>query len=186
MSLWKAITGLINDTTYRTARVDASTHSLQVVDYAHHEIHSGSAYVVSYNADVSSGANLDVLIVTPNTTAWAHMLLNLAGENELLATLYETATVSAAGTALTEVNHNRNSANTAAVVVTHTPTVTGTGTAIWQRIGGSGETVGGEARNDAEMILKQNTTYLLRLTNNGVGTGWINVELDWYEHTDKN
>ncbi|NCU30062.1 hypothetical protein EOM60_05700 [Candidatus Saccharibacteria bacterium] len=44
---------------------------------------------------------------------------------------------------------------------------------------------GGSARETAEFLLKQNTAYLLRLTEVNVSDTHINWELDWYEHTNK-
>ena len=66
-----------DDTWYQQApEVDASTHALNVVEYEHHEIHSGSAYSVYYD---NTTANTDdhrsaIGLQTPNTTKWAHMV----------------------------------------------------------------------------------------------------------------
>ena len=35
----------------RYARIDSSSHTLQTIDYAHHEIHSGSMFRVQHNID---------------------------------------------------------------------------------------------------------------------------------------
>lgn len=45
---------------------------------------------------------------------------------------------------------------------------------------------GGGTRDSQEIILKQNSTYLVRVTENNIQATNINVVFDWYEHTDKN
>lgn len=69
--------------------------------------------------------------------------------------------------------------------VIESTTLTATGTLLSQKWIGPGKTSGGDTRETAEFILKQNTAYLLRFTEvNAAGTH-INWELDWYEHTNK-
>lgn len=81
----------------------------------------------------------------------------------------------------------RSSANTPYSTVTHTPTVTATGsvTLVNGRIlpgGTSPQTrVGGGIRQGVEWILAPNTKYLLRVTNGSGSTVAVNVGLEWYE-----
>jgi hypothetical protein len=49
-------------------------------------------------------------------------------------------------------------------------------------IAGSGKQ-GGNHERDNELILKQNTLYCLRMIANTAG--YINYELEWYEHTNR-
>ena len=44
---------------------------------------------------------------------------------------------------------------------------------------------GGASRGVSEWILKQNVSYLLKLTNLTATNNYASVHLDWYEHTDK-
>lgn len=185
MSLLHLIYGKTGDATYQAPRIDASTHSLQVVTYEHHEIHAGSSFTASYSADIGNGANLDIAIVTPDTAAYAHMTYEFDVEAEADLKIYEAATLTP-GTAIAAYNRNRNSATAAAVSVTHTPTGITTGTTIIRDFHvGSGKTFGGGDRSAHEFILKRNTTYLLRLNNATTGANYMAIKLDWYEHTDK-
>jgi len=168
----------------RWAAVDAMTYAMTTINYDHHEVHGGSSYVVSGTATLGNGATQDILVVTPNTTKWAHLIGLVTSSGLATVTFYEGATVSNAGAATTEVNRNRNSTNTAGVVVTTGPTVTGTGTAIFSQSSGAGQNVGGEVRGENEFILKQNTIYLLRITS-AAAANVVNYILDWYEHTSK-
>ena len=68
----------------------------------------------------------------------------------------------------------------------HTPTnPTGGSIIVNPVVIGAGKLVGGTSRNDNELILKQNTLYLLEITNNVVGNNVITQLFDWYEHTTK-
>ena len=49
-------------------------------------------------------------------------------------------------------------------------------------ISGAGRT-GGEAERDNEIIMKQNTLYVFRATANAAG--YINFDMDWYEHVNQ-
>lgn len=110
MSFWKAIAGLISDTVARTVRVDASTHALEIVDYEHHEIHAGSHFFIEDVQDIALNNVYDVQWTTPNTTQWAHFVFELNCESETEWYIYEGVTINTAGTALTPINNNRNSA----------------------------------------------------------------------------
>lgn len=165
--------------------VDRATNALNTIDYAHHEIHSGSSFTADYTVELGNGATIDILVITPNTTKWAHMEYTLLCELETEIKIYEAVTTSNDGTGLTEFNRNRNSATAATTVASHTPTVTDTGTLIRTKHFGSGKTSGGEARDLAEIILKQNTKYLYRITNATSSVNYITFLLHWYEHTDR-
>jgi len=181
-----ALFGRVSDTVLAPLQLDDSTNSIQTVSYAHHEIHGGSAYVVSmiFNS-VGSGSSADVLIVTPDTTKYTHMVYSAVGTGEFEALMYEDTTTSADGTAITPTNRNRNSANTPGAVATHTPTITGVGTLLLSSRLGSGKNSGGESRDISEFILKRNTKYLFRITSRAAGNELTHI-LDWYEHTDRN
>ena len=165
--------------------IDSTTRSLKTVDYAHNEIHSGSAFSYTDYASIKTGgtSTRDILVVTPDTTKWAHMRLSMMASQEVNGILYEGATTSSDGTGVTEVNRNRNSATAATVAVYHTPTVTGTGTAIDNMHIGSGR-VGGGGGHENEFVLKQNTKYLIRVTAESATDTDVNVRVFWYEHTN--
>jgi hypothetical protein len=162
--------------TLTTPRLDASTSTMQGIDYPHHEIHSGSAWAIGVNdADLDTADELTIAFTTPDTTKWLHVVAIAAN--------------------LVPYNLNRNSATTSGILsikaipvanqATLTPTITNDGTAIWtESLGGNknqGSSAGAATRD--ERILKQNTTYAFRLTgvaDNGVAS----IGLHWYEHTD--
>ena len=165
---------------------DETVDAIKTIDYPHSEIHEGNAFLYCEVTDFSNGAVRDILIVTPNTTKWAHMVLDVVSELEADLKIYEAPTASNNGTAVTEFNRNRNSATVNTTVITHTPTIAGgsEGTLICQKHWGSGKANGGESRNLTELVLKQNTKYLLRVTNATTSANQIEIDLNWYEHTN--
>ncbi|KKL05878.1 hypothetical protein LCGC14_2601610, partial [marine sediment metagenome] len=93
------------------------------------------------------------------------------------------------GTAMLEVNRNRNSATTAGTTVTHTPGGSaGTPTQMFScqfgipQAGGGRGGGGGAQVGRAEYMLKQNTKYLLTVTALSANDNNICVSIDWYEH----
>lgn len=176
----------INDTTVKGLRGDASTESQMTIDYAHHEIHDGTNFIVESWADVTgAAATYDLGITTPDTTKWAHLLMNFMAEAGFTITVYEGATFTG-GTPVTAFNSNRNSATAATVAFVLAPTVTVLGTQITSWKIGSGTATGGVGGTRAERILKQNTKYLVRFTKLAAGTDYINYLFDWYEHANRN
>lgn len=173
-----------SDGTYQPLRLDKATNTLQVIDYAHHEIHAGSHFLYTDSAELASGATQDYLITTPNTAKWAHMVFILEGSAITTFQLYEGSDKT--GTTLQGVgNSNRNSATVAGVTI-HKGTSGGTtdGTLIHQYKGGAASAQSRaptDTRNDEEIILKQNTKYILRITS-GTNANLTNVNLSWYEH----
>jgi len=96
------------------ARLDASTEVLETIDYAHHEIHSGSHYFIKNWIEITA-ATYEFLIITPNTTKWGHFTFSHMADEQYSAEIFEGTTVSNNGTAITAVNNNRNSSNTAGI-----------------------------------------------------------------------
>ncbi|MCP3684643.1 MAG: hypothetical protein GY861_18405 [bacterium] len=195
------LTGLalagVGSAAYLPPGTDQSTGATNIVEYAHHEIHGGSSYMVgSYDPDLDNGEKIIVAFKTPNTTKWLHLLILVDNSSESTLELLEAPTITNdTGTDLVVYNRNRNSGNTsgalnikaspAAGFATLGPTITATGTVIEAQMVGSGkEKVGGETRGTSEFVLKQNTIYAIRLTALA-DNGSANVLLDWYEHTNK-
>lgn len=188
MSLINTLIGRISDTEERVARLDASTHTLQTIDYAHHEIHSGSHFKAGYqDTTMATADTIELLFVTPDTTEWAHWVLTAQATGAVVVELYEDTEVSANGTAVGVRNRNRNVSGGNTTLVYHTPTITADGTKLVEKwVGSEGwkEDLSGSTRGNSEFMLKQGSNYLIRLTavsddiKGAVGG-------DWYEHTDK-
>ena len=181
---------------------------MQVVDYAHHEIHSGSSFHVGYSVTTASSDDdvTGIMFTTPNTTKWLHLVATFNCSDPAEAIINEAPTLADAGDGTDKVvlNRNRNSATTSTVSsLEDTPTVGSVTTmteAEWTAVGvtngteleheflagGSGpKAIGGTARGTQEWVLKQNTTYVFYLQNTGANANSHSISLDWYEHVDK-
>ena len=165
--------------------LESETHALKTITYPHHEIHSGSAYMIYRTLALPVANDDEIRIATPNTTKWAHFTFTATSDASVTVSLYEaTSLAHVGGNAITPVNQNRNSSNTSGLTICHTPTGSGDGTLIYNWTAGTDHPTGeGGTATRNEIILKQNTAYLLRIA--GASGDVVNIHLDWYEHTDK-
>ncbi len=175
-------------------KVDKMTDAVATIEYEHHEIHGGSSYVHEDHFTLNSGGTAfrRYLIETPDSQAWAHMVVSVMGSQDTNIVFTEVTDLGySTGTEVFSRNRNRNSSKTSSVVLSHTP---GGGTldyidlfsAQWgiaTHTGGSGG-AGGNIRRP-EIILKPNFQYSLLVTALSANDNFITVAFDWYEHTDK-
>lgn len=174
----------------RLARFDVLDKIPVFIPSSHSHIHSGHRFFYSELVTLALAAVRDILLVTPDTINWAHFTeLSIAGNKETNVKVYEGTTTSADGTGLTEINRNRNSATVSTTVLTHTPTITDVGALIFEvqfgeATGPASSRAGGAGATRQEVILKQNTKYLIRITS-AANDNDISNFFDWYEHTNE-
>jgi len=170
-----------------------NVHTPVTISYEHHKVHEGKLFGAGYySSSVANNGAINVLLQTPvGTTAHVYLKVNVGGDAVFRA--FEGTTVSAAGTAITPIDHNRETANTATITVTHTPTITDDGTQLWEEFipggtssggggGGGGSHPGAVATTLSEqIILKADETYLLRLTNISGGAQPEDITFSFYE-----
>ena len=181
-----------SDSTWQNLRLDKATNSIQTVDYEHHEIHAGSHFIVADVVDLAINEVYDLQLTTPNTTKWSHLTFEVDAESETAWYIYEGATISTAGTGITPINNNRNSATTSgntlagilntSLVNANADTAVAGATLLERGIIGTGKGSGGSDARNRELILKQNTIYCFRAVANAAG--YIDFVMSWYEHTD--
>ena len=189
--------------------VDKATLATTTITYEHHEVHAGSSFTVHYDNTTSSDDDhrTAIAFTTANTASWMHATVSILASSPAEFFIYEAATGidDDDGSFATAINRNRNSSNTSGIlsidnpavantVTTYTEseltdaTVATTGTTIthFTLAGGEGpREVGGSTRGAQEWILKQNTVYLLVMQNIGANANIHEIQLDWYEHQDK-
>jgi len=175
-----------SDGTAQPLRLDRATNTLQTIDYEHHEIHSGSYYRAGFQKDIPNGGTATFAITTPNTTTWLHFRPAVEVELEATIMIYENPTSITGGTAVTPKNANRNSTNTSGATCVSDCTYDTTGAVVLgNQVLGSGKNSGGDGQSQFEWVLKQNTTYLMVVTNNATGAAnETNIRCMWYEHTN--
>lgn len=180
-----------NGTNWHPISIDTATRSVEMITHEHNEVHEGEHYFVDSYADIAINHVYELTFLMPNTTKWIHWTWELQCEAETLYQIYEGASVITplSGT-ITPLNSNRNSANTSGTVlkyedhatlaVANTKTDVTSATLIESGIIGSGRTAGIDMRSH-EIILKQNTLYVLRAT--ATAAGYQNYKMQWYEFT---
>jgi len=187
------IGGLANDDTPRHAKLDTTTHTLQTIDYAHHEVHAGSHFYLTYPFTLTGTTDTqEFFLVTPNLDAWPHMLWNMTGSAITEIYVYEDTELTPTTDAITVLNNNRNSTDSAGLAVflgaaSGGDSSTDTGTLVWHHKSGASSNqsrASMTARNDGEIILKQDTVYRVRFIT-GTAANLCNLRLEWYEHTNK-
>ena len=180
-------TVLSEPTSGRVQEFDSIFKITIVIDTGHHEIHEGDHYMYSDQVDLPNMGTQGYLITTPNTTKWSHFLWKVSGAIGARVELFE-GTAKTGTTLQTTYNNNRNSPNVAGTIIhkgVSGSVGVGDGTLIHISGFGSGSAGGesGETTRDTEVILKQNTKYIFRVTNRGTNSNKVNIHFDWYEHT---
>lgn len=169
--------------------VDNLTNAIETIDYEHHEIHGGSHFYLCGFETIADTVEIDFAVTTPNTTKWSHMTFDIEGTTQTEFYIYEASAVTG-GTAATPLNNNRNSTTTSVLTIVKNPTVNTEGNLIFsQSKGKAGATPskassGGVVTRNREIILKQNTTYIFRITS-ADDDNIISYCGEWYEHTNK-
>lgn len=170
-----------------TRAVDQLTGSVTTIDEQHRLIHEGMVYTcVDRQTSVANGANADWLLITNG--AYPHFRkMHVALENaDADLYLYEDTEVSGNGTEVTPRNNNRNSTRVSNTQVFSGPTVTDVGDTVLDQLyipdtGGFFATAAQGEDIGEEWILKPNTNYLIRLTNNSGGAITVGLYLSFYE-----
>jgi len=166
------------------AGVDSVSGCLKTIDIAHDMVHEGASYIASHLfSAVVTTASADIHILNG---ASKKLHINVVGspEGKCYGYVYEGTTYTNSGTALVAYNKDRSSTNTTSATIFHTPTVNALGTQVLVTLfpGGQGpKSVGTAIRTNSEIILKESTDYLFRLTNVSGANKDITIELEWYE-----
>ena len=177
-----------------------SEKSLRRITDEHHEIHDGVHFHVSIVDETMADGDVIILAFkTPNTVKYVHMLTIFSAKVAGHVDLLEAGSWTHAQTSTVNIrNDNRNAGNTSGILNDFAQTAFNAGsllggslaalqslsstTNIWQDyIMAAGASRGGIRRGTDEVILKQNTTYVIRFTADGSSNGGF-VALEWYEH----
>ena len=166
--------------------LDESGGAIQVVEIEHFRVHEGQMYEASYTA--SSLADEATQYIWLRTGAnMVHFAFAVAGGGQIDVSMWETPTVTG-GTVITLVNMKRDSPMAATMVISHSPSVSAQGSAIFENIlipGGAGPQasarVGGSARNAAEWLFDVFTSYLVGVKNESGGAISVTWQTNFYE-----
>jgi hypothetical protein len=148
-----------------------------------YEIEIGNSYIVSHLfRNVANNSYAAIHLFTGSKAT--HIEGYVAADGKAIIMLNRSATYSASGTALSIYNLNGNSTNTTVNNALHSPTISTSGTMVYQTLlpaGKGSRVVGAETSSSSETILMPATDYLYRVQNVSSVTGDISIEFTWYE-----
>ena len=169
--------------------IDPTTNAVIIQDYPHSEIHGGSHYFYMSHHDMPKNTVNDHIIITPDTEKWAHMIFSYNSTGgQVHVEFTELPTFSSIGTLEQSKNRNRNYTDSSTTLIYENPTITAQGNELFsQKLGADDKklSIGGDSRGSNEIVLRQNTAYLFRVTELNIDPTIINIEFDWYEHQNR-
>jgi hypothetical protein len=165
--------------------IDDISGSFIEMPHSHHEIHEGNSYFVATNWDLVRLVNNDFIFVSPSTPdKWSHVLMDINFNYETTVSVFENSTVENCSNSYLPINRNRNSNLTADTQVLYNCDIISDGNSLGVIKIGAGKSFGGTARQENEIILQENTTYIFRFYTTEVGT-YVSGFVDWYEDTNR-
>ena len=164
---------------------DKSTNATTMIEYEHHEIHSGSHYFITDFASFSNAEVMDFTFVTPDSGKQAHFVFSIFWTGAVSVEALVGAVVDTTWTVISPVNNNGNSSNTSIMTVRHWDTFTSEWVSKLRSYAGANK-VAGTIERTREILLASNQTYILRVTNELTTANIITWNANRYEHTEKN
>jgi hypothetical protein len=164
--------------------------ALPTMSSEHHSIHESKHFYIGDYIELGSGSTMSWYFTTPNTTTWTHMTFEVDAQALVTVDFYEGGTYGGGGTASTALspaqvlNNNRNSNATTSLTIFRNGTASALGSKILGVKLGAATTptnrAAGALDRSEEIILRQNTTYILVITS-GAATNTVTYHAKWYE-----
>lgn len=163
------------------------TGGLKAINELQSAIHDGMAFGISQHGTISAGVTLVMLGVTGNLQVHFDGFICDISQGNFLLELYEAPTVTTLGTLQATRRRNRSNTNVSQMLIYSGGTVSANGTLIMDdlllNIGQGSNIVSGNASIDDGFVLKANTTYMIKLTNQASSTTSYNAKFVWHEST---
>jgi hypothetical protein len=186
-----AITPQINNVTPKSGRFMTESNKIvnvvdeygnvKVIDVANSSVHAGTAYTYTATSSITATSSVYFMGKTGAVTSHLMGFFVKSDASPLKVEFFESPTTTADGTPQQAVARNRQSAVTATMQVFAGPTVTASGTTLMtDRIFGDKQTVSDE-HLDGEWLLKKNTSYLFKITNETNQVVNIVAGFNWIE-----
>jgi hypothetical protein len=164
--------------------IDPITGWLKTIDGAHHEVHEGSYYEVTYSvASIGALTTTDdtqqITWTTPNSTKLMNLVVNAYCGATALFLFTEAPTGGDATPTGTLVGYNKNrSYPDSPITISYDGTEVSGGTVLEREYLSGGKFGAGENRASQEWILKPNTKYAVSLYLNAAQPSTLS--LGWY------
>jgi len=154
-----------------------------VIENQHFAIHEGKHFYYRNVVTLANGESKLFAAIVNDSGIVPHTTVQANSSGEATIDIYENPTLTDNGTAATLRNRNRNKTDGADCVTLYdTPTASADGNLIEASRFGEGRDTIGQSRSDNELILKENTSYLMRITNQTTATIYVSLLFDLYEH----
>lgn len=163
---------------------ESGADGVLVTDIGEAILRAGRSFRVNYvtpdAAPIADDANFDIWVSVPAELTVVPVMWRFWSAGLAQGYVYEGPTVTDEGTALTPINLNRTSDVEATLIVKHTPTVTGPGTALYDGDWYGGTYVQETLQIVQGMVLAPSTTYLFRQTARAA-TLRMGFNINWTE-----
>lgn len=177
---------VINEADYLVNSTDKSG-GIRHISELQNAVHDGMAFGFSEHGTVLAGASLIMLGVTGALQVHFDGFLCDISQGPFLLELYEAPTVTALGTIQSSRRRNRSNPNVSKMLIYAGGTVSANGLLITDDlllgIGQGSNVVNGTAGLDDGFVLKANTTYMIKMTNQAASTTSYNAKFSWHEAT---
>jgi len=165
-------------------QTDVKAKARTTIEIEHSKVHQGKFYFVTdYDTSVDTASPKYWHVKTPDSATRIHCVLAITTNLGAVIEMFENPTLTGNGTALTVNNADRNSANTSSCLFYYDPTASADGTLLQKDRTGTYQPVtrlGGHIRQATEFILKQNTSYLVKVTPDADDTE-VSFNAEFYE-----
>lgn len=163
--------------------VSVENGQLVVVDHLQQDVKEGGVYFCSREVSTLSNNDTHWVYIHSNGSAESDFMWELATDGKTEISLFEGGTVSTSGFELTLWNSNRNSTSAPSTKVFGSATVATTGTRIFEKFlpGGEKKNVVGQNTPLPEMVLKEDTIYFVRITNESGGSEGVSYLFTFHD-----
>ena len=148
-------------------------------------VHDGNMFSFTNNGTITSGASLILLGRTTSKQVHFDGFNMDISQGAFLVEMFEAPTVTTTGTIQTVVNRNRASTIVATMSLYTGATVSANGTLLANdkllHVGSGTKILSGTATIDDGWILKVNTDYIIKLTNQAASATSYNAKFAWHE-----
>ena len=158
--------------------------AIPTVSEEQNNIHGGHFFTTEVtNAALGASALLYIEIIVPANIEMHLKQVSFYNGDDGHFELVEAPTLTTGAAALIAYNRLRTSVKLSNMGLKSNPTVISAGTVLEEMyFKATNQTLGILITTDWEWILKPETTYLIRLTNLGIGAEQALLKANWYEH----
>lgn len=167
--------------------IDRYSNNDIVLDYEHYMVHDANMYQCSLFSTVTAASVLDFYCCTG--TKEAHIKFDYSSDGKSKVQLYEGVTCNAntIGTIHPVYNMYRESTDSCTAYLGYGTAFSTNTEVLLSTILVPGSTapptrIGSNARTNTEWVLKPSTRYMVRVTNQDVGTITCAINCNFYEH----